>query len=355
MDPKLRQQLNREIRNAARNINKNIGPELGRAAGRIGREVGKAAGTVGREFTNAYKQSRNPQPFNTVNPPPGQSPRPPVKPPRVNVNVTPPFVRPVVPVAPVVKVPTAPKPKKPKDKSSAKFWMSGLFMLMWVGFFPIDGIFGMAATVGLAIAGYHLGKKLSAFLDKKKAKREAAKLEAEREKLQKEAAAQAEKERIQRELERKKKSTGNPELDKIIYEGDDYIQKLRTLNDAIEHEGVSNCIDRMEAASRGIFEFVTERPAKIPEIKKFMNYYLPTTLKLLTSYEKLDRQAVKGENISATMFDIEGMMETIATAFEKQLDTLFGTEAMDIQADIEVFETILTQEGLKEDETTQTI
>ena len=86
-----------------------------------------------------------------------------------------------------------------------------------------------------------------------------------------------------------------------------------------------------------------------------MNYYLPTTLKLLTSYEELDRQAVKGENISSTMFDIEGMMETIATAFEKQLDTLFGTEAMDIQADIEVFETILTQEGLKEDETTQTL
>ena len=86
-----------------------------------------------------------------------------------------------------------------------------------------------------------------------------------------------------------------------------------------------------------------------------MNYYLPTTLKLLTSYEKMDRQAVKGENISATMFDVEGMMETIATAFEKQLDTLFGSEAMDIQADIEVFETILTQEGLKEDETTQTL
>lgn len=353
MDPKLRQQLNREIRNAARNINKNIGPELGRAASRIGREVGKAAGTVGREFTNAYNQSRNPQPFNTVNPPPGQNPRPPVTPPRVHV--TPPFVRPVVPVAPVVKVPTAPKAKKPKDNSSAKFWLSGIFMLAVAGFFPIDGIFGMAAIVGVAILGYKLGQKLTSFLDTRKAKREAAKLEAEREKLQREAAAMAEKERIQRELERKKKSTGNPELDKIIFEGDEYIQKLRTLNDAIEHEGVSNCIDRMEAASRGIFEFVTERPAKIPEIKKFMNYYLPTTLKLLTSYEKLDRQAVKGENISSTMFDIEGMMETIATAFEKQLDTLFGTEAMDIQADIEVFETILTQEGLKEDETTQTL
>lgn len=345
MDPKLRQKLNKQIRDAARDINRNIGPEIGRAADRISREVGRAAGTVGREFSNAYNKSRNPQPFNTVNPPP-----PTPTPPRVNVNVVPPFVRPVAPV-----VNSAPRAKKPKDNSSARFWLSGAFMLLIALIFPLDSIFGMAATVAAGIVGYKLGKKFSAYLDKNKAKREAAKLEAEKIKLQKEAAAQAEKERIQRELERKKKSTGNPELDKIIYDGEDYIQKLRTLNDAIEHEGVSNCIDRMEAASRGIFEYVTERPAKIPEIKKFMNYYLPTTLKLLTSYEKMDRQAVKGENISATMFDIEGMMETIATAFEKQLDTLFGSEAMDIQADIEVFETILTQEGLKEDETTQTL
>lgn len=333
MDPKLRQQLNQEIRNAARHISNNIGPEIGRAAGRIGREVGRAAGNVGREFQQAYNQNKNSRTYNTVSPP----------------KVTPPFV------APVVKSPKTSKSNKPQDHGSAKFWLSGTLMLLAAGIFSLDTIFGMAATVAVAILGYNLGKKITASLDKRKAKREAAKLEAEREKLMKEAAAEAERERIQRELERKKKSTGNPELDKIIYEGDDYILKLRQLNDAIEHEGVSNCIDRMEAASRGIFDYVTDRPSKLPEIKKFMNYYLPTTLKLLTSYEKLDRQAVKGENISSTMFDIEGMMETIATAFEKQLDTLFSSEAMDIQADIEVFETILTQEGLKEDETTQTL
>ena len=145
-------------------------------------------------------------------------------------------------------------------------------------------------------------------------------------------------------------TTGNPELDKIIREGNDYIKKLRAANDAIPDEGVSQSIDRMEAASKGIFEYVREHPAQIPQIKKFMNYYLPTTLKLLNSYDRLSRQAVKGENISATLFDIEGMMQTIATAFEKQLDGLFSAEAMDIQADITVFETILEQEGLKEEE-----
>ena len=81
-----------------------------------------------------------------------------------------------------------------------------------------------------------------------------------------------------------------------------------------------------------------------------MNYYLPTTLRLLTSYEKLSRQRVKGENIQKTMFEIEGMMETIAGAFEKQLDSLFGEDAMDIAADISVMESILKQEGLSDDE-----
>jgi 5-bromo-4-chloroindolyl phosphate hydrolysis protein len=83
-----------------------------------------------------------------------------------------------------------------------------------------------------------------------------------------------------------------------------------------------------------------------------MNYYLPTTVKLLNSYETLSRQSVKGENIRSAMFDIEGMMETIATAFEKQLDFLFGTQVLDLQADMTVMESILEQEGLKDSDTT---
>ena len=87
-------------------------------------------------------------------------------------------------------------------------------------------------------------------------------------------------------------------------------------------------------------------PEKAAEIRRFMNYYLPTTLKLLNSYDKLSRQRVKGENIQKTMFEIEGMMETIAGAFEKQLDSLFDDDALDIAADISVMESILKQEGL---------
>ena len=118
------------------------------------------------------------------------------------------------------------------------------------------------------------------------------------------------------------------------------------VNIRIPDEVMTKRIDRMEVASADIFAYIAEHPEKAAEIRRFMNYYLPTTLKLLNSYDKLSRQRVKGENIQKTMFEIEGMMETIAGAFEKQLDSLFDDDALDIAADISVMESILKQEGL---------
>lgn len=152
----------------------------------------------------------------------------------------------------------------------------------------------------------------------------------------------------------KPSKTGNPEVDKIIDEGNDYLRRLREADDAIPEETLSEDIRRMEKASADIFRFIAAHPEKTPEIRKFMNYYLPTTLKLLNTYQRLSAQSVKGENITSTMFNIAGMMHTVADAFEKQLDSLFTDEAMDVSADISVFETLLKQEGFVEDKTTQT-
>lgn len=139
--------------------------------------------------------------------------------------------------------------------------------------------------------------------------------------------------------------TGNPEVDKIVEDGNRYIAKMRQANDAIPDTDLSECIDRMEQSSKAIFDYISKNPDKAPQIRKFMNYYLPTTMKLLESYQRLDSQVVKGENISGTMEDIERMLYTIAGAFEKQLDALFSEEAMDISTDISVFESMLKQEG----------
>ena len=124
------------------------------------------------------------------------------------------------------------------------------------------------------------------------------------------------------------------------------LRQLREVNDAIPDPVMSQKISRLEEVSERIFALAQKDPEKKAQLQKFMNYYLPTTLKLLNSYDKLSRQRVKGENIQKTMFEIEGMMETIAGAFEKQLDSLFDDDALDIAADISVMESILKQEGL---------
>ncbi len=77
-----------------------------------------------------------------------------------------------------------------------------------------------------------------------------------------------------------------------------------------------------------------------------MNYYLPTTVKLLTSYGMRERQSYQGENIIAARKNIEDILSTLVYAFEKQLDKLFAAEAIDISSDIQVLETMIAKDGL---------
>ena len=126
------------------------------------------------------------------------------------------------------------------------------------------------------------------------------------------------------EVEEKPQPTGNPELDKMISDGELAIREMKRLNDSIKDETISRQIDRLEEVSNKIFDCVKADPKKLPQIRKFMNYYLPTTLKLLNAYDRMSSQGVEGQNISGTMERVESMMSTIVTAFERQLDSLFG-------------------------------
>ena len=141
-------------------------------------------------------------------------------------------------------------------------------------------------------------------------------------------------------------TTGSPELDELIRQRDLALSEMHRLNDSIEDPKISAQIDHMEAVTAKIIAHVVEHPRKLPQIRKFLNYYLPTTLKLLNAYDRMDAAGVSGANIDGTMGKIETMMDTIATAFDRQLDALFGDEALDISTDITVMETMLAREGL---------
>ena len=120
----------------------------------------------------------------------------------------------------------------------------------------------------------------------------------------------------------------------------------RSLNDAIVDEKISAQIDHLEDVTGKIIDQVVSQPKKLSQIRRFMDYYLPTTLKILNAYDRMDSTGIAGDNISTTKAKVERMMDTITQAFDKQLDALFGEEALDISTDITVMENLLAQEGL---------
>jgi hypothetical protein len=144
----------------------------------------------------------------------------------------------------------------------------------------------------------------------------------------------------------KQETTGNPEIDALIQTRDRALSEMRRLNDNIPDEKISRQIDHLEEVTKKIIDQVVAQPKKLNQIRRFMDYYLPTTLKILNAYDRMGAAGVSGENIDATKDKVEGMMDTICKAFDKQLDALFGEEALDISTDITVMENLLAREGL---------
>ena len=153
------------------------------------------------------------------------------------------------------------------------------------------------------------------------------------------------------EEERKKKAEKGltPEVQEIVEAGEEYIRKIHECNDAIPGVEISAKISRMEMLVDKIFDRVEENPETVGDLHRLMNYYLPTTVKLLEAYEELDRQPIQGDNILSSKDEIEKTLDTLNIAFEKLLDAMFQDTAWDVASDISVLKTMLAQEGLTED------
>lgn len=130
---------------------------------------------------------------------------------------------------------------------------------------------------------------------------------------------------------------------------DDILREIRQVNDEIPDEVMSAKIDRIEEITGKILRYQKEHPNKEGQLRTFLNYYLPTTLKILRAYAQLDAQGIEGQNISAAKKRIEDMMDQVVYGFEKQLDKLFQDDAMDITSDVEVLENMLKKDGLSDE------
>ena len=160
---------------------------------------------------------------------------------------------------------------------------------------------------------------------------------------------QAQTQKTQPQPEEKKQdepSTGNAELDAVLKQGAASVEKIQSLNDEIPDFKLSAQIKQIEILTEKIFAYVREHPQDIGEIRQFLNYYLPTTIKLLEQYVVLQNQGMRMGNIDEGMRKIESMLDKVIVAFQRQLDGLFESSVVDITADIQVMEQMMASEGL---------
>ena len=218
--------------------------------------------------------------------------------------------------------------KTHKKVSVIPIYLVGLVWLMYAIVFPLHAPAHYILCAGISLLAFIIGKAI--FPDKVYQTRE-----------DKEATAQEEEKKAQQA-----KASKDPQVAALEKERDRAISEMRRLNDAIQDENISAQIDHLEEVTGKILDQVIQQPKKQPQIRRFLNYYLPTTLKLLNAYDRMDAVGVSGSNIDTTKEKVEKMLDTVCRAFDKQLDALFGEEALDISTDITVMENLLAQEGL---------
>ena len=140
--------------------------------------------------------------------------------------------------------------------------------------------------------------------------------------------------------------TGDSAVDSLVEKGQEMLAEIRKENDLIPDPELTAQMNQLDKVANQIFHTVAEQPAKAPQIRRFMDYYLPTTLKMLSGYRKMDERQVTGKNAQETRSQIREAMNTVLKAFDKQLDALYQDDMLDLSTDIDVMETMLRQDGL---------
>lgn len=215
------------------------------------------------------------------------------------------------------------KPRK-KKKSSIPIYAVGLVWISYAIEGKLTSFGGVIGCAALSLAAYFVLKLI--FPDRM----EEAEKQPEPQKTEPQAA----------------ESTGNPELDAVLQQGQASVRRIQELNDAIPDFKLSAQLKQLEILTQKIFDYVKQHPENVRQIRQFLNYYLPTTIKLLEQYVVLQNQGMRVGNIDEGMTKIENMLEKVIAAFQQQLDSLFENDVVDITAEIRVMEKMMASEGL---------
>lgn len=159
-------------------------------------------------------------------------------------------------------------------------------------------------------------------------------------------AKEIDNEKLNEEIENLEKD----EIESTIKIGRNYIEKIKNIKNELYKEEIAVKLDKLGNISNQILVQVEKNPNKIQEVNKFINHYLPITIKLINSYKDINNQSVQGENIENAKIEIEKSIDLINSAFENLLDDLYEDVVLDISTDISVLKTLFKQEGLTEDD-----
>lgn len=153
-------------------------------------------------------------------------------------------------------------------------------------------------------------------------------------------------EKISQQTAQQNTPPADDEVSELVREGKRYIDQIKDANEALPGEEISNKLWRLETVTSEIFRHVAQHPDKQPEIRRLMQYHLPTTVKLVDTYRRLDLQPIHSENITNIKKEILQGLDAVNNAFEQLLNNLFEDVALDVSSDISVLKTMLAQEGL---------
>lgn len=234
--------------------------------------------------------------------------------------------------------------RRPKRGLSGAFIVMGIMSLLYSGVFPLFRLFDYAV---LALVMLGAGKIYRAAVKKIHQKEDEAAEEEERRERQREEYARKRREAEEkRKAEQAKATTGDAAVDSLILRGQQLLEQIRSENDRLPEPEISEQIDTIESIANQIFKAVIEQPKKAPQIRRFMDYYLPTTLKMLVAFRRMEEGNVTGESADNARQRIRESLDMVIEAFNKQLARLYEDDALDITTDIDVLETMLKQDGL---------
>ncbi|NLV58913.1 MAG: hypothetical protein GXY67_09080 [Clostridiales bacterium] len=156
------------------------------------------------------------------------------------------------------------------------------------------------------------------------------------------------KEKVPQSLQNIAEDTGNPEVDALLAKGREMITEIREQNKQIAEPSLNTTLTKLENQCAEVFRAVYDKPAKAPQIRKFMDYYLPTTLKLVKGYRMLGERNVAGADSAAARKRIDEALAVVLKGCQKMLDNLYRDDVLDITTDIDVLEQMLKRDGLTE-------